>query len=335
MSGDVDTFLQRVAIALLCSFGIAALLGGPLIGLLRRLSYRQHAYEDAPETHQKKSGTPTMGGLLFAVAPLVTIAISFRSGGFYYACAFAILVKWSGLVGFIDDFSAIRRGRNRGLGARAKFGATLVVGACFLIALQQHRSFVPHELFLPALPIWLWYALSLAAIVAAIHAVNLTDGLDGLASGTIIPPLAVLGFVGFQAIVNRGFTTPAAAEVGGIAAAATIGAVLAFLIYNRHPAKMFMGDTGSLALGAALSGIAIMTGAQLLLIVIGGVFVAETLSVMIQVTYFKRTGKRVFRMSPLHHHFELGGWSETKVTHRFWIASALCSLIGFFIVVHE
>jgi phospho-N-acetylmuramoyl-pentapeptide-transferase len=331
---EVAGFLHRAEIAFVCSLAIAALLGRPVIELLRRLAYRQHAYEDAPETHQKKSGTPTMGGLLFAVAPLVTIVACLHAG-FYYACAFAVLVKGAGTVGFIDDYSAIRRGRNRGLGARAKFAATLVVGVVFLIMLQLHRSFSPHVLFLPALPVWLWYALSLAAIVAAMHAVNLTDGLDGLASGTIVPPLAVLGFVGLQAIANGGTSNSPAAEAGGVAAAATIGAVFAFLIYNRHPAKMFMGDTGSLALGAALSGIAIMTGAQLLLIVIGGVFVAETLSVMIQVTYFKRTGKRVFRMSPLHHHFELGGWSETKVTHRFWIASALCSLIGFFIVVHE
>jgi phospho-N-acetylmuramoyl-pentapeptide-transferase len=173
------------------------------------------------------------------------------------------------------------------------------------------------------LPYWLWYALSLAVILASTHAVNLTDGLDGLAGGTIVPPLAVLAFIALR-------------QGGGsvaIVTAAVLGAVLGFLLYNRHPAKVFMGDTGSLALGAALAGAAILTGAQLLLLLIGGVFVAETLSVIVQVTSYKTTRRRVFRMSPLHHHFELGGWPETKVTASFWLASLFLGIIGFVIVV--
>jgi phospho-N-acetylmuramoyl-pentapeptide-transferase len=153
--------------------------------------------------------------------------------------------------------------------------------------------------------------------------VNLTDGLDGLASGTVVPPLALLAFIA----ARQGNTNVA------IVAVAFVGAVLGFLLYNRHPAKIFMGDTGSLALGAALAGAAILTGSQLLLLLIGGVFVAETLSVIIQVTSYKTTRRRVFRMSPLHHHFELGGWPETRVTSSFWLASLCLGIIGFVIVV--
>ena len=172
-------------------------------------------------------------------------------------------------------------------------------------------------------PHWLWLLLGILAITGTIHAVNLTDGLDGLATGSVIPPLIVFGLVAAQSNV------PAAA----IASAAGVGACAAFLIFNRHPAKLFMGDTGSLALGALLGGAAILSGEMLLLVVVGGVFVAEALSVILQVSYFKATrGKRILRMSPLHHHFELGGWPETKVTARFWLASFICSLLGWTIV---
>jgi phospho-N-acetylmuramoyl-pentapeptide-transferase len=167
-------------------------------------------------------------------------------------------------------------------------------------------------------PRWAWYALSLLAILGTTHAVNLTDGLDGLAGGTVLPPLAVVAFIA----IRSGRGGAAALEV------ATAGTVAGFLLYNRHPAQVFMGDTGSLALGAALAGGAIVTGSQLLLPLIGGVFAAETLSVILQVASFKLTKRRIFRMSPLHHHFELGGWPETKVTARFWVASAALSGLG-------
>jgi phospho-N-acetylmuramoyl-pentapeptide-transferase len=290
-----------------------------LIRYLRHLSYRQHAYEDAPETHQKKTGTPTMGGLLFLLAPIVAFAISRDP----LVLAYGLLIAASAAIGFADDYLAIRRGRNGGLRASTKFLLTALVGAAFVAAVA---AIVPNAhalLFIGPIPPWLWYALSLIVILATTHAVNLTDGLDGLASGTIVPPLIVLGFIA----VRQNGTDVA------ILTAAVVGAVFGFLLYNRHPAKVFMGDTGSLALGAALAGAAILTGAQLLLILIGGVFVAETLSVIIQVTSYKTTKRRVFRMSPLHHHFELGGWPETKVTSSFWLASLVLGLLGFFIVV--
>ncbi len=301
------------------SLALAVTLGAPLIGALQRLAYRQHAYEDAPQTHQKKSGTPTMGGLLFLLAPLVASALAHDA----VAGAFSLLIVGSAAIGFVDDYAAIRRGRNRGLRARTKFLATALVGAVFLGILAQLPGVNRDVLFIGPLPTWLWFVLSLAVVLATTHAVNLTDGLDGLAAGTIVPPLIVLAFIALR----QGSGDVAMVTV------AMLGAVLGFLVYNRHPAKMFMGDTGSLALGGALAGAAILTGAQLLLVLIGGVFVAETLSVILQVTSYKTTKKRIFRMSPLHHHFELGGWPETTVTARFWLASLVLGLIGFALVV--
>jgi phospho-N-acetylmuramoyl-pentapeptide-transferase len=307
-----------VIAAFALSLALSVTLGAPLIRALQRLAYRQHAYEDAPQTHQKKSGTPTMGGLLFLIAPLVACALARDA----IAAAFALLIAGSGAIGFVDDYLAIRRGRNRGLSARTKFLATALVGAVFLGILVQLPGVNRDVLFIGAVPVWVWFALSLAVVLATTHAVNLTDGLDGLAAGTVVPPLAVLAFVA----ARQGSGSVALVTV------AMLGAVLGFLVYNRHPAKMFMGDTGSLALGAALAGAAILTGAQLLLVLIGGVFVAETVSVILQVTSYKTTKKRIFRMSPLHHHFELGGWPETTVTARFWLASLVLGLIGFAIV---
>lgn len=310
---------EQLLIAFLVTFALVAVLAPAWIRYLRRRALQQHAYEDAPQTHQKKTGTPTLGGVLFLVAPLVAVALSRDAT----ALAYGLLIAGSAAIGFIDDTLAIRSGQNRGLRARTKFLATAVVGAAFLSIVAAPSSDGQALLFIGPVPYWLWYALSLAVILATTHAVNLTDGLDGLASGTIVPPLAVLAFIA----ARQGATSAATVAV------ALLGAVLGFLLYNRHPAKIFMGDTGSLALGAALAGAAILTGAQLLLLLIGGVFVAETLSVIIQVTSYKTTKRRVFRMSPLHHHFELGGWPETRVTSSFWLASLFLGIIGFVIVV--
>ena len=299
-------------------------LGRPLIAALRKISFAQHAYEDAPQTHAKKSGTPTMGGVLFCVALLYT-ALARPDPA---TLALAVLGIGCGLIGFVDDYTSIRRGRNRGLRGRDKFALTVVVGAIFLAlaarvpgAASSDVVFVFDNVALHA-PHPLWYALGLLAILATTHAVNLTDGLDGLAGGTVLPPLFVIAWLAFREHLD-GVTF---CDLG------LAGSVAGFLYFNRHPARVFMGDTGALALGAVLAGSAVLSGIPLLLPLIGGVFVAEALSVIIQVTYFKTTRKRIFRMSPLHHHFELGGWPETKVTARFWTASALLSLAGMAIV---
>jgi phospho-N-acetylmuramoyl-pentapeptide-transferase len=259
--------IEQASIAFVVTFALVAVLGPALIRFLRRLSFRQHAYEDAPQTHQKKTGTPTMGGLLFLLAPLVAFAVTRDLLVF----AYGFLIIGSAAIGFIDDYLGIRQGRNRGLRARTKFLATALVGAAFLGLAGLMTPGTQALLFIGPVPYWLWYALSLAVILATTHAVNLTDGLDGLAGGTIVPPLVVLAFIAVRQ--NAGSAA--------IMTAAVLGAVLGFLLYNRHPAKVFMGDTGSLALGAALAGAAILTGAQLLLLLIGGVFVAETLSVIL------------------------------------------------------
>lgn len=301
-------------------FLIAGIAGAAALPLLARLQFRQHAYEDAPQTHQKKTGTPTMGGVVFVLALLPTLIYLHHP----VMVATLLLVVVCGAIGFIDDYTAIRRGKNAGLRARTKYLLTALAAVIYLWYVSGTGAVPVDVLFTMTgysliVPHWLWLVLGILAITGTIHAVNLTDGLDGLVSGTIVPPL-----VAFSALAWRGGF--AAANLAGLLGA---GACFGFLLYNRHPARMFMGDTGSLALGALLSSIAILTGEMLLLIVAGGVFVAEALSVIVQVTYFKRTGgKRIFRMSPLHHHFELSGWPETVVTSRFWLASVVLSGIG-------
>ncbi|HEY2474783.1 MAG TPA: phospho-N-acetylmuramoyl-pentapeptide-transferase [Candidatus Cybelea sp.] len=306
-------------------FAVSVVSASLLVTVLKRYNLRQHAYELAPETHREKSGTPTMGGLAFVVAflgMLVADSSPLMSAIVFLVCACAG-------VGAIDDTLAIAVAGRRGLRARTKLLATALVAAIFLRVIGGVPSRFPVDVLFHAgnftltAPHWLWLLLGVLAVTATIHAVNLADGLDGLAAGSVIPPLIVFGVIAFEASV-----LPAAA-----AAAVGVGAAAGFLLFNRYPAKLFMGDTGSLALGALLSGVAILTGEMLLLVLVGGVFVAEALSVILQVTYFKLTrGKRILKMSPLHHHFELTGWRETKVTARFWLASLICSLLGWVIV---
>jgi phospho-N-acetylmuramoyl-pentapeptide-transferase len=299
--------------------GITLALAPPLIRALQVLAFRQYAYEDAPKTHAQKTGTPTMGGVLFIVALLVVCvwqrdSVAWSLGLLGIACA---------AIGLVDDVAKVRGARNRGLSGRTKFAMTLLVGVGFALLAGSGGAAAAGTIFrfgtwqLTVAPL-VWYVLGVCVVLATTHAVNLTDGLDGLAAGTVIPPLLVFAWIAWR----LGILGVVYVDV------ATIGAVLGFLAFNRYPAKLFMGDTGALLLGGVLAGSAILTGTHLLLPLVGGVFAAETLSVIIQVAYFKKTHKRIFRMSPLHHHFELGGWPESTVTQRFWAASALCSLAG-------
>jgi phospho-N-acetylmuramoyl-pentapeptide-transferase len=310
---------------LLATFALALALASfaapELLRRLRVLKFGQHAYEDAPKTHQKKTGTPTMGGLLFLAGPLVATCFSPDR----IALGFDVLVVGMTAIGFADDYLSIKRGRNLGLRGPLKFALTALVGAAFL-ALVATPDVLARGIFpFGVAPLWFWAAFSLLVILATSHAVNLTDGLDGLAGGTALPAIAALLCI----TIMRGGASGAApyVEVG------LLGAIVAFLRYNRHPARVFMGDTGSLALGGAIAGAAIVSGSQLLLPLIGGVFVAEALSVIVQVASYKTTKRRVFRMSPLHHHFELGGWPETKVTARFTAAAIVLGVAGLTIAV--
>jgi phospho-N-acetylmuramoyl-pentapeptide-transferase len=312
----LGVLLLSLLFTALPAFLVTVLVGKPVIDTLRSASARQTAYEDAPKSHQAKTGTPTMGGVLFGIAPLVALLAVFSRE----TLALAVLVFACMAIGAWDDLMSIRKQKNRGLRAIPKFALTGVAAIAFLLVAGPQQTSL---LGIGPVPPWLWYGLSVCVVLATTHAVNLTDGLDGLASGTVIPPLVVL--ICAAGIAGAPFGIP-------LFAAATLGAVLGFLVYNRHPARVFMGDTGSLALGGALAGIAIVTRTQLFLLLIGGVFAAETLSVIIQVASYKTTRRRVFRMSPLHHHFELGGWPETVVTSRFWLASLLLSLLGFALI---
>ncbi len=256
-----------------------------------------------------------MGGLLF-ILPLVTAPLVARDPTTW---PYAFLIAGCCAIGFIDDYLSVRGGRNRGLSARTKFLATLLVGVAFLGMLSALEPYAQPSLFsIGAVPYWFWYGLSLLAIVATTHAVNLTDGLDGLLTGTILSPIVVFAYITWR----EHLAGATAIQV------AMAGACVAFLLFNRYPARVFMGDTGSLALGGMLAGAAILGGVQLLLPLVGGVFAIEALSVILQVAYFKATKKRIFRMSPLHHHFELGGWPETKVTARFWLVSFILACAG-------
>ena len=316
-----------LAVALWVLFGLAVAVpsSAAVLFIFKRLRVRQHAYEDAPQTHQAKTGTPTMGGVVFVIALAAALALERVP----LLGQLVLLVALCAAVGAIDDVLMVVGGANRGLRARTKLLATALAATVFMRAIDHGFEPFPRGVLFHAggyamlAPHWLWFLLGVAAITATIHAVNLTDGLDGLAAGTVVPPLLVVALIA----VSLQLPGPI------IAASVGAGAALGFLPFNRHPARLFMGDTGSLALGALLAGSAILTGEMLLLLVIGAVFVAEALSVILQVAYFKATrGRRILRMSPLHHHFELGGWPETKVTARFWLASLLASLLGWAIV---
>ncbi|KHF40781.1 phospho-N-acetylmuramoyl-pentapeptide-transferase [Halalkalibacter okhensis] len=321
--------LERVLLlTLLASFLIAVLLSPIFIPFLRRLKFGQSIREEGPKSHQKKSGTPTMGGIVIVLTVLATtIFISTRFLSFSQEILLLLLVTVGfGLVGFLDDFIKVVLKRNLGLTSKQKLAGQLVIAILFYFGLIQMDFST--EIHLPATNFsidlgWLYLPLVIVMLVGASNAVNLTDGLDGLLAGT-----GAIAFGAFAVLAwHAGFIDVS------IFSAAIVGSVLGFLVYNAHPAKVFMGDTGSLALGGAIAAIAIMTKMEVLLILIGGVFVIETLSVIIQVISFKTRGKRIFKMSPLHHHYELSGWSEWRVVVTFWFVGMVFAVLGIYLEV--
>ena len=301
------------------SFVLAVLIGPLFIPMLRRLKFGQQVRDDRPQSHLKKTGTPTMGGIIILVA-LTLAFLKFADRGLEY-WALLVACLGFGLVGFLDDYIKIAFKRSLGLTAKQKLLGQLLFSIIFCVLL--HRMHHSTAIGFPgadwSLELgWGYYALVVVMFFAASNAVNFTDGLDGLLSGT-----SALAFGAF-AVVAVEATQPQAA----VFCAATVGAVLGFLVFNAHPAKVFMGDTGSLGLGGGIAAVAILTKTELLLLVIGGVFVLEMLSVIIQVVSFKTRGKRVFKMSPIHHHFELSGWSEWRIVTTFWFVGLLFAGIG-------
>jgi phospho-N-acetylmuramoyl-pentapeptide-transferase len=311
----------KLLVATLVALVIGMVAGPRYIRWLSRRGIGQNIRECGPESHGSKQGTPTMGGVLILVAAVVPYAIFATKT--IPSLVVLILAVGSGLIGFADDLLSQWRRRSLGLNARAKLALQVPLGAAALFLAVRYGG-VDTRLSVPFLREgvnigWLYYPFAFLLIAGFSHAVNLTDGLDGLAAGT--SGIALFAFAGIAFLQGKN-------DLAELAACAT-GACVGFLWYNSHPAQVFMGDTGSLALGAAVAGMAIATGMELLCFLIGLLFVIEALSVMIQVFSFRVFHKRVFLMAPIHHHFELAGWSETKIIVRFWIVSAILAAAGF------
>ena len=290
------------------------------IPLLQRLKAQQSIREDGPQAHLAKAGTPTMGGLFMMLALVITVCIVPPYSVTLWMLLF--LTLGHGLLGFSDDFIKAVKRRNLGLTAKQKLLGQAVLAVIFCYISIAYAA-LPTTLWIPLVDItidlgYAYYILAFIIILGTTNAVNLTDGLDGLATG--ISAIAGAAF----AVVGLLVGSLSVTFFGIIVSAVCLG----FLYFNANPAKVFMGDTGSLALGGAFAGMAIATKTELLLIVIGFVFVVEALSVILQVASFKTRGVRIFRMSPIHHHFELGGWSERKVVYVFWAVSLIMALLG-------
>lgn len=310
------------------SFLLAVFWGGPLIKLLKKYRIGKQIRVDGPSSHMVKMGTPTMGGLMTIIPVLlITAALNLPNLRGLDLIGRSILLPMGvmlayGILGAIDDLAGVRGTRGTGLLARYKFLWQVLIA--IVVALGLHFGLGLRSVAIPTIPykidIGLWYLpIAVFIIVGSTNSVNLTDGLDGLAGGTVAIAFTAYGIIAYLQgqvyLVNFCFTV--------------VGATLAFLWYNAHPAMLFMGDTGSLALGATLGTVALMTGQWLLLPVVGIIFVAEALSDILQVLYFKMTqGKRIFKMAPIHHHFELKGWSEVQVTLRFWFIAMLAAMLG-------
>lgn len=328
-------------LSLMESGGVAFLLSLFLTPLwIRFVSSRsmgQQIREDGPSTHHAKAGTPTMGGVIIVASAFVGYlmghvgtAIVFTRGGIL---AISVTVA-SGLLGFLDDYLAIRNSRNLGLNKRGKLAGQLVIAGSFaLLGVNWVHTSTNLSFTRFSLPGWNltvvgWVLLAVFVIIATSNAVNLTDGLDGLAGGSATFCFGVLSIIGYWQFRHFHIYHLHSALDLGLVAVALVGACLGFLWWNAAPARIMMGDTGSLAIGTGLGALCLLMNLDLLLIIIGGLFVAETLSVIIQVVSFRVFGRRVFRMAPFHHHFELRGWPETTVIIRFWILAGLLAALG-------
>lgn len=312
--------MMRVIYAAVFSFIICLLVGPPSISLLRRLKFGQSIRIDGPQSHLQKSGTPTMGGVIIVLA--IIVAIFFFVNDLTDAIWVVFAVVGFGFIGLLDDLVIIVSKRSLGLKAREKLVGQIALAT--LIAFYVYsRPELGTQVMIPFTRQWidlgiLYIPFAVFVLVALSNAVNITDGLDGLAAGTVAIAASAFAYISLRS----GNTDL------GVVAAAIAGACLGFSWFNAYPAQVFMGDTGALALGAGLATLSLLLKRELVVPLVGGVFVIETLSVVIQVTVYKLTRKRVFRMSPIHHHFELKGWMETKVVTRFWIIGLLCGIIG-------
>ncbi len=324
--------MVRVLIAGILAMVISIALGPRFIRFLRQKEYGQHIREEGPEHHVAKQGTPTMGGLLV----LVAMAIAFLALSRYTTNALLVFFVTLGCaaIGFLDDVIKLTHERSLGLSGRWKL--LLLAGITVVVGYVTHHRHFETSVYIPVVNgklqlSWAWYVLLFLIIAGAANAVNLTDGLDGLAAGTGIIAVFTLTAMAVIAWIRSGPPGDRNAIYLDLAifGAALIGAAVGFLWYNAWPAEVFMGDTGAMAIGGALAAFAIVMKTEFLLILIGGIFVIEALSVMIQVFTYKYYGRRVFLMTPIHHHFEMKAWSETKIMVRFWIACAILCALAF------
>jgi phospho-N-acetylmuramoyl-pentapeptide-transferase len=345
----------RTAVASLTALILTLLLGPWVIERLRELQVKQYIREEGPKNHQKKAGTPTMGGVLIVGAIAVPTLLWADLRNVYVLLALGATLAF-GAIGFVDDYNKVVRKRNLGLTARQKLGLQVLtcLGVAVVLAGMQTKTGYSTVLTVPFLKklhpdlvvdsllkhrfIWplafVPFFLFLVLVIAGLsNGVNLTDGLDGLAIGCVLVSAVALTIITYLSSNARFASYLEIQRISGSAeltvfCGSVVGASLGFLWYNAHPAEVFMGDVGSLALGGAIGVVAVIMKQEILLLSIGGIFVIELLSVIIQVGSFKLTGKRVFRMAPLHHHFELGGWSESKIIVRFWIVALVLALFS-------
>ncbi len=332
----MESILLKTLAGLLLGFAVSVILGKWLVPALRRLKAGQSIKEDGPTWHMSKQGTPTMGGLMFIAALTVVVLLlngpAIVAGDLtsLFVLLFALVF---GLIGFLDDYAKIRKKENTGLSASQKFLLQLAAAILFIAVLRTAGILSPN-LYVPFFGVewklpWVVYMIFAALVITGtVNAVNITDGVDGLAGTVTLPVCAFfVAAFGYAAVC---WDRPGSAAMT-IFAAALFGGIVGFLVYNFYPAKVFMGDTGSLFLGGAVCGMAFALDLPLILILVGIIYIIETMSDIIQVTYFKAThGKRIFRMAPLHHHLEMGGWSEKKVVFVFAGISLVFCILAYF-----
>jgi phospho-N-acetylmuramoyl-pentapeptide-transferase len=328
----------RSAYAAVAALLMSFLLGPWVIRKLTRLKLGQEIRLDGPQTHLSKAGTPTMGGTLIILSFLVSILL-WQDMKAFYTWIVVTTALGLGVLGFTDDFLKITKRNSNGLRSSVKFSGQLVVSLVVMILIYLFRNEYTTLLYIPflksaVLDLGLFYIpFGMFLIVGMSNAVNLTDGLDGLATGLMIISalsVTIIAYLSGHSEFARYLFIPFLSGSGEltISATALAGACVGFLWFNSHPAEVMMGDTGSLTLGGLLAVFSLLLKKEILMLIIGGVFVMETLSVIIQVLYFKKTGRRVFKMAPLHHHFELSGWAESKVVTRFWILGGMFAILG-------
>ncbi len=322
--------LTKAILSVMVGFIVAVIMGLVLIPVLKRINFGQRISEYVGESHRKKEGTPTMGGIIFIIPTILSIlflVIDNRLDMTYNLLIIMVVFVLYSLIGFLDDFLSLKRGKNEGLTVIQKFIGQIIVALIFFAIYMKYNgntTFVVTTLGINIELGWLYGVFILLLLVGFSNAVNLTDGLDGLSGG-----LSTIAFVAFALI-----SLFIGKEDVGIFCFVLTGAIAGFLMFNAYPARVFMGDTGSLALGAVLATVAILTRREVTLLVIGLVFVIETLSVMIQVFWYKtHHHKRLFLMTPIHHHFEKKGYEEPDIVKGFWLIGIICAVLGIFFAV--